>query len=308
LNQPGKFFTPMSESVYFYRRGAAAKEEEIILGKGLLRWAYHSPLGKSLAALLFHHAWPSRLAGWFAASRLSRRRIAPVIRELAIDATEFADPVESYPTFNAFFTRRLKPGARPFSPDDSDIASPADGRVLVYPRLQKNALVPVKGKSFTVDDLLGYPAAEFHDGSLAVIRLCPADYHRFHFPCEGRLIEQRRMKGRYHSVNPLVLALGIDVFSQNERHVTVLENARLARYAYVEVGAFGVGSIVQTYTGPFVQKGDEKGYFQYGSSTVILVFQPGKILFEKDLLTHSAEGYETFLQAGHCLGKTAATL
>lgn len=298
----------MSESIYFYRRGAAAKEEEIILGKGLLRWAYHNPLGKSLAALLFHHAWPSRLAGWFADTRWSRRRILPVIRDLAIDATEFADPVESYPTFNAFFTRRLKPGARPFSPDDSDIASPADGRVLVYPRLQNSTLVPVKGNSFTVDDLLGYPAAEFHDGSLAVIRLCPADYHRFHFPCKGRLIEQRRIQGRYHSVNPLVLALGIDVFSQNERHVALLENARLARYAYVEVGAFGVGSIVQTYTGPVVQKGDEKGYFQYGGSTVLLVFQPGKILFEKDLLTHSAEGYETFLRAGQRLGKTAETL
>ena len=100
LNQPGKFFTPMSESVYFYRRGAAAKEEEIILGKGLLRWAYHSPLGKSLAALLFHHAWPSRLAGWFAASRLSRRRIAPVIRT-RYRCDGIRHPVESYPTFNA---------------------------------------------------------------------------------------------------------------------------------------------------------------------------------------------------------------
>jgi len=298
----------MSESVHFYRRGSAAKEEEIILGKGLLRWAYHSKAGKSLAALLFHHAWPSRLAGWFAASRFSRRRIAPVIRELAIDVTEFADPVESYPTFNAFFTRRLKSGARPFSAVDSDIASPADGRVLVYPRLQKNALVPVKGKSFTVDELLGFTAAEFYDGSLAIIRLCPADYHRFHFPCEGRLIEQYRIKGRYHSVNPLVLALGIDVFGQNERQVALLENARLARYAYVEVGAFGVGSIVQTYTGPFVQKGDEKGYFQYGGSTVILVFQPGKILFEEDLLTHSAEGFATFLRAGQRLGKATQTL
>jgi phosphatidylserine decarboxylase len=166
---------------------------------------------------------------------------------------------------------------------------------------------PVKGRSFTVDDMLGRPAADYYDGSLAIIRLCPADYHRFHLPCDGWIIEQRCIKGHYHSVNPFVLSLGIDVFSQNERQIAIIENDHLGQYAYIEIGAFGVGSIVQTYAGSILRKGEEKGYFQYGGSTIVLLFHPGRIQFEEDLVTHSIEGFETFLKAGQVLAKVMLT-
>jgi len=293
----------MAEPLYFYRRGQSSKEEEIVLGGGMMSWAYQSTTGPWLTRFLFTQAWPSRLIGWLADTRFSRRQIAPVIRDLGIDTSELAEPVESYSTFNAFFTRRLAAGARRFAAEPEAVASPADGRVMVYSCLQKESVVPVKGKAFTVEALLGRPAAEFYNGSLAVIRLCPADYHRFHFPCDGVVVEQRRIKGFYHSVNPLALALGVDVFGRNERQVTMIENDRLGRFAFIEVGAFGVGRIEQTFIGPSVRKGEEKGYFAYGGSTVVLVFQPGRIQFEKDLLDHSAEGVETFLKAGEVLGQ-----
>jgi len=187
----------MPGPLYFYRRGSDQKEEEIILGGGLMRWAYQSRAGRALTGFLFNRRWPSRLAGWYADSRWSRRQIAPVIRNLGIDTGELDAPVESYATFNAFFTRRLKPGARPFALEPVEVASPADGRVLVYPQLQQTTLLPIKGKSFTVDALLGMPAAGYAGGSLAVVRLCPADYHRFHFPCDARGIAQHRIPGRY---------------------------------------------------------------------------------------------------------------
>ncbi|HOZ21128.1 MAG TPA: phosphatidylserine decarboxylase, partial [bacterium] len=98
----------MPGPLYFYRRGSDQKEEEIILGGGLMRWAYQSRAGKALTGFLFNRRWPSRLAGWYADSRWSRRQIAPVIRNLGIDTGELDTPVESYATFNAFFTRRLK--------------------------------------------------------------------------------------------------------------------------------------------------------------------------------------------------------
>ncbi len=293
----------MAEPLYYYRRGSSQKEEEIILGESLMRWAYHSRAGKLLGALLFEHPWLSRLSGRLAGTRWSRRQIPRVIRNLAIDPAEFAEPPEAYPTFNAFFSRRLKPGARPFATDPLVFASPADGRILVYPQLQAGTLLPVKGRSFTVDLLLGGDATAFHGGSLAIVRLCPADYHRFHFPCDGRLLEQKRIPGRFHSVNPLILALGIDVFGENQREVALLENEPLGRFAYVEVGAFGVGSIVQTHADPLFHKGEEKGYFQYGGSTIVLVFQPGRIAFAADLLEHSRAGYETLLKAGEELGR-----
>lgn len=293
----------MPGPLYFYRRGSDQKEEEIILGGGLMRWAYQSRAGRALTGFLFNRRWPSRLAGWYADSRWSRRQIAPVIRNLGIDTGELDAPVESYATFNAFFTRRLKPGARPFALEPAEVASPADGRVLVYPQLQQTTLLPIKGKSFTVDALLGMPAAGYAGGSLAVVRLCPADYHRFHFPCDARVIAQRRIPGRYHSVNTLVVAMGVDVFSENERQVTLLENEQLGEFALVEVGAFGVGSIVQTFTGAEVRKGEEKGYFQYGGSTIVLLFRRERVEFCPDLVAHSAEGIETFLRAGELLAK-----
>lgn len=293
----------MPGPLYFYRRGSDQKEEEIILGGGLMRWAYQSRAGRALTGFLFNRRWPSRLAGWYADSRWSRRQIAPVIRNLGIDTGELDTPVESYATFNAFFTRRLKPGARPFALEPAEVASPADGRVLVYPQLQQTTLLPIKGKSFTVDALLGMPAAGYAGGSLAVVRLCPADYHRFHFPCDARVIAQRRIPGRYHSVNTLVVAMGVDVFSENERQVTLLENEQLGEFALVEVGAFGVGSIVQTFTGAEVRKGEEKGYFQYGGSTIVLLFRRERVEFCPDLIAHSAEGIETFLRAGELLAK-----
>lgn len=293
----------MPGPLYFYRRGSDQKEEEIILGGGLMRWAYQSRAGRALTGFLFNRRWPSRLAGWYADSRWSRRQIAPVIRNLGIDTGELDAPVESYATFNAFFTRRLKAGARPFALEPAEVASPADGRVLVYPQLQQTTLLPIKGKSFTVDALLGMPAAGYAGGSLAVVRLCPADYHRFHFPCDARVIAQRRIPGRYHSVNTLVVAMGVDVFSENERQVTLLENEQLGEFALVEVGAFGVGSIVQTFTGAEVRKGEEKGYFQYGGSTIVLLFRRERVEFCPDLVAHSAEGIETFLRAGELLAK-----
>lgn len=293
----------MQEKLYFYRRGSQVREEEVILGGGLMRWAYQSRCGKPLAAFLFTQAWPSRLAGWVADRSWSRRQIAPVIRQLALDTSEFAETPESYPTFNAFFSRRLKPGARPFDPDPAQIASPADGRILVYPQLEEETVLLLKGRPFTIAALLGRPAPEYRGGSAAIIRLCPADYHRFHFPVAGRILAQHRLPGRYHSVNPLVLALGIDVFAENERQVAVIENRELGRYLYAEIGAFGVGRIVQSYRGEQAGKGDEKGYFQYGGSTVVLVFQPGRCQFAADLIAHSAAGWETFLKAGEELGR-----
>ena len=293
----------MPEPIYYYRRGRQNKDEEIIIGGAMMRWAYYHRLGKAISGILFKHAWPSRMGGWLASRRWSRRQIGPFIRNLHIDPGEFSEPPESFLSFNAFFSRRLKAGARPFSAEPQELASPADGRVIVHPRLQQQMVLPVKGKSFTVEALLGRSAAECYNGSLAIVRLCPADYHRFHFPCEGRVLDQQRIRGRYHSVNPLILRLGIDVFSENERQVAMLENELFGRFAYVEVGAFGVGSIVQTYRGLTFAKGEEKGYFQYGGSTIILVFQPGRIRFAEDLLAHSAEGYETFLKAGEELGR-----
>ncbi|MCL4162605.1 UNVERIFIED_CONTAM: hypothetical protein GTU68_013081, partial [Idotea baltica] len=210
-------------------------------------------------------------------------------------------PTDSFASFNDFFVRHLTPEARPYSHDESDIVSPADGRVLVFPQLEKGSYAPIKGFPFTVKKMLPDIWERFEDGALAIIRLCPADYHRYHFPCAGRISDSRNFDGWLHSVNPIALGSGPDVFGHNKRSYTLLDTANAGTICFIEVGAFGVGSIVNTRTTGTVQKMEEKGYFKFGGSTVVLVFERGQISFSKDLVENTAQGKETLVKLGQPL-------
>ena len=286
-----------ADDILYYPRGSDELCREPVFGEGFIRWAYQDARVGPLGRLLFHTPWPSRLLGAWYRSRWSRRQIPGAIAQLHIRTAEFADPVAAFRSFNDFFIRRLRPDARPFSTDPRDVVSPADARVLVYPRLDGGTLLPVKGAPFTVAALLGRPAPQFDGGAALVCRLCPADYHRFHYPCAGIVTDAWDLPGRYHSVNPIAVARGLDIFPVNLRRVTLLDG-RAGPVAYVEVGAFGVGSIIHTHAGGGFSKMTEKGYFQFGGSSLVLVFAPGRLNFAADLLAHSAAGYETLLKVG----------
>jgi phosphatidylserine decarboxylase len=279
---------------------------ETVLGDGLLRLAYSAPLRGVSQWLLFRHALWSRLLGWYADCRLSRGRIRRTIAQLGLDETDFRDPVPSFSTFNEFFYRHLRAGARPFDPAPDRLCSPADCRVLVFPRLEDTTCVPVKGRQFTVAGLLGAGrdavAAGFAAGSLIVCRLCPADYHRFHYPAAGRAVDAWAVPGKLNSVNPRALELGLNVFAENRRAVTLLDLDVFGLCAFVEVGAFGVAGIVQTHPGGPFAKMDEKGYFRFGGSTLVLVFRAGGVAFDDDLCRHSAAGVEVLVRCGETIG------
>lgn len=282
---------------------------EQVLGDRLMRLAYSRP-GRPLAEwLLFRNYLVSRLLGWFADRRFSRRRVQPTCAALAIDESEFLEPADSYRTFNEFFTRRLKPGARPFAADPAALCCPADCRLLVYPHLPEGHCVPVKGHPFTVAGLFGpgreNQAQPFANGALAICRLCPADYHRYHYPADGNTLDSWEIDGRLHSVNPLALALNIPIFDQNRRTVSLLALARFGPVAFVEVGAFGVAGIVQTHGQREFRRGDEKGYFRFGGSTIVLVFRPDSVTFAEDVVAQSAAGVETLVRCGEAIGRSA---
>ncbi len=280
--------------------------EEAVLGEKWIRWAYQDARSGFLARLLFRSSFVSRLMGMWYDSGLSRGKIDAVIAELGIDAGEFAQPQESYRTFNEFFARHLKSEARPFEPDPQSLVCPADGRALVFPELDEDAFVPVKGHPFTIRKILPDAADRFINGSLAIVRLCPADYHRYHFPCAGQITECRDIAGALHSVNPIALASGADVFGENKRSVTLIETEHFGTMGFVEVGAFGVGSIVNTCCSGRVEKMQEKGYFKFGGSTVILVFEPGRVRFCDDLVANSNAGMETLVKVGQPLAAVRA--
>lgn len=280
--------------------------EEQILGEKWLRWAYQDSRSPLLQRILFGSSLVSRLMGMWYDSRLSKGKIDSAVEELGIDLSECTEPKESYCSFNDFFTRHLKAEARPFSDAPEAIVCPADGRALVFPALDGDTFVPVKGRPFTIRTMLPDCAETFIGGSLAIVRLCPADYHRYHFPCAGEIAECRDTRGALHSVSPIALASGADVFGGNKRSITLIETEAAGTLCYVEIGAFGVGSIVNTRRSGHVGKMDEKGYFKFGGSTVMLLFEPGRVRFCGDLIANSAAGTETLVKVGQPLA-TAVT-
>lgn len=267
--------------------------------------AFQASFVLGLFHLLLNHSIFCRLYGWMQARAGSRRKISRFVRDYGIDVEEIEYPLERYPNFNAFFTRRLKPDARPFVPESDALSCPADGKVLVFQQLQEGVGIPVKGAPAPLERLLDSEeeARPYRHGSALVVRLAPYDYHRFHFPDSGNAGPARVIAGRYYIVNPLGLARVPGALWRNKRAVTGFDSDRFGRIAYLEIGGFAVGSIVETYTPGPVERGQEKGYFQFGGSTLVLLFEPGTVLFDDDLQEDSGRGMEVHVRAGSRIGR-----
>ncbi|MEM7204164.1 MAG: archaetidylserine decarboxylase [Planctomycetota bacterium] len=283
----------------FYHRYRQQTETEAIYGESALRWAYETAAGRgTLWALLRRPAF-SRYYGWRMNRPASRRRIAPFIAEFELDPEEFAQPVESYATFNEFFYRELRPEARPLRGDEHDAVFPADGRHRGVPDLAATGFLYAKGQQLSVVELLGDRdlGARFAGGSAIISRLCPTDYHRFHAPVAGDLTRQVRLPGPLYSVNPIALARRITYLWQNARVVSLIEGSPFGAVAFVAIGATCVGTIAMTKTpGQTVARGDELGYFAFGGSCVITVFEPGAAQLAEDLLRAGDDEMELYAQ------------
>ncbi len=234
--------------------------------------------------------------GYYQNTRISRRDIPGFVKALGIDLGEAEKTMDEFTSFNDFFSRKLKPLARPIIPEPDRLCLPADGRILALPVLQEQTCLAVKGARLDLKHLLLDSALHStHLGGTAIIvRLSPMDYHRFHFCFAGTPSQSRRISGHFYSVNPIALAEKPGLWSKNERQITILDNSRLGKILHIEVGATFVGKILQTFLpGSSVTKGQEKGTFLFGASTVILIFEPGKITLDPDLIENTQAGYET---------------
>jgi len=299
-----KNLTPPRTQVHYRDRRTGEIRVEQIPAETALRFFYESRLGILFRNLFFGNGTLSCLYGWWQNRSRTHRQIRPFIERFQIDLNEIELSLDQYPTFNAFFARRLKPEARPFTSDPAALCSPADGKILVFPELTPETEFPIKGSSVSPATLLasGEEAGPFAGGAALIIRLAPPDYHRFHFFDNGVAETARLIPGKYHSVNPIAQNRVPDLFHLNRRAVTLIDTERFGRLAYVEIGAFAVASIVQTYTPGPVRRGQEKGYFQFGGSTLALLFEPGRILFDEDLVFDSEKGLETQIQTGSRIG------
>lgn len=290
---------------FFARRTGEILTEEVY-GEKWLRWTYGNPLGRLSLWALVKRGWFSRWYGWRMNAPASRERVNPFIETYGVNEDEFLYAADSYGSFNEFFYRRLKPGARPIEGDEEVVTFPADGRHLGFTDVSSLEGVFVKGQRFDLPRLFGSreAAAPYEKGDLVLSRLCPVDYHRYHFPASGHATSPLLLNGCLLSVNPIALRQNLSIFWENKRNLSYLETKRYGRIASFEVGATCVGSM--NYSGDFprqVSKGEEKGWFAFGGSSVLTFFEPGRVRLAEDLLLQSSQQRELYALMGEEMGR-----
>ncbi len=292
------------KSIQYIDRKSGRIKQEIVPGEGWLKWLYYNPFGK-----LTLHAVVKRkfLSEWYGRKMdlpASKNRIPEFIESLNIDMSEVIRPATDFTSFNDFFIRQLKPEARPISSRPDAVVSPADGKAMVFPEIRRLDSFFAKGQKFSIENFLQDQtlSRKYQGGTLFIIRLAPVDYHRFHFPADGKISESKRIEGDYYSVSPYAVKKRMKIYWKNTREYSVLSTADFGDILMCEVGATMVGSIVQTFTPDTdVKKGREKGWFEFGGSTVILLFEKGKVQADRDIIENTGKGYETSIKMGEQL-------
>lgn len=245
----------------------------------------------------------SRVVGYFMDSRFSVPLIKPFIKYNKINMEDFEEC--GYNSFNEFFTRRIKKGRRVFSSKEGDLCSPCDAKLSVY-KIGRDSTFMVKGTYYNMQSLVkSCKLARYYEGgTLCIFRLCVDDYHRYAYIDEGKQKKNYKIPGVLHTVNPIACGK-YPVYKENSREFSVLYSKNFGKVLMIEVGAMLVGRICNYNDETYAIRGQEKGRFEYGGSTVILAFAEGKVAIDKEILDNSRRGYETVVQMGSVIGKKA---
>ena len=301
-----------NEEIQYFNRSKKRIEVEKVYGDAFIKLLYQSAAGKLLSPI-FANKLLSKAYGHLQSSMVTQLKVPKFVKNFNIDLNEYeAGSVEvdnkelSYKNFNEFFIRKFKKGKRKFVQDSNVLPACCEARYFGYDKIDDDVLVPVKGKYLNATQLIGdaEKAKPFEGGSLVIARLCPVDYHRYHYPDSGKTIESFPIHGQFHSVNPIALKNRPEIFIANERRVSILETKNFGKLAYIEVGAAMVGKIIQSHNeDKSFRRGQEKGYFLFGGSTVIVIGEQGRWTPSEDIVSNTRQGIETYLQLGDAMGQ-----
>lgn len=271
--------------------------------EGLLKFLYDNPFGKTAILPIAKRKFITSLYGSRMDSPSSVKKIQDFVDQLNIDMSESEKEISEFTSFNDFFYRKLKPGARPI---EEGFVSPGDGKLIAFENVADVKAFFVKGSSFTLDKFLNDKllAQQFSNASMIILRLAPNDYHRFHFPYGGTPSETTQIKGSYYSVSPYALAGNFArVFCENKREYCILATEDKGDILIAPVGATMVGGIIETYTpNQPLEKGDEMGYFAFGGSTIVILVDKDKLKIDEDILENTRKKMETFVKMGEKIG------
>lgn len=244
----------------------------------------------------------SKLCGAFLDSPLSSFLIKDFVQKNKINLDDYQ--TEGIRTFNEFFRRQIKDGKRPFDQNPDHLCSPCDGLLSVW-QIKEDTVIPVKQSCYTITSLLQNQtlASEYEDGLCLVFRLCVDNYHRYSYADSGKKSANFFIPGLLHTVRPIALEAR-PVFVQNCREYTTIESPAFGKLVQMEVGAMLVGRIVNLEGEGIAVRGKEKGFFEYGGSTIILLIKKNMVRLRPELLENSAKGIESPVKMGEMLGET----
>lgn len=265
----------------------------------VLHFLYNTKVGGWIVSIMIR-PWVSKLAGWLMDTGLSRIAIRPFVKRNNIDLSAFED--RKFESFNDFFTRKIRPELRPVDPEKNHLISPCDSKLSVYP-ITETMQVEVKGAKYTLQTLLRDRelAKRFEGGWFLLLRLTKDDYHRYCYVDDGVKGENIRIPGVYHTVNP-VAGERYRIYRENTREYSLLESENFGSVLMMEVGAAMVGRIVNNHGAGPVLRGQEKGRFEFGGSTVILCLQKDRVIIDEDIRRNTENGAETVVRQGEQIG------
>jgi len=263
------------------------------------RFLYNSVPGRIILKILIRTT-VSKLAGLLLRCPASRIFIKGFVKRNNIDMGEYRDV--KFKSFNDFFIREIKEECRPLPDSDHDVVAPSDGKLTAYP-IASDSVFDIKKSKYSIESMLRDKklADEFSDGVCLIFRLTPDDYHRYIYVDDGEVLLQKRINGVLHTVRPIAFEQ-YDVFSENTREYTLVQTKDFGKVIQMEVGALFVGSITNHNKSRTVKRGDEKGMFQFGGSTIVMLFQKDAVAISDSIYENTLKGKETIIKMGSKVG------
>lgn len=285
-----------------YNRKTKQYEKSTETQDNIINFLYNTRLGKILLVIVFSKRWFSNLVSLYYKSRFSRRKIYSFVKENNIDIKYINKQLDEFKSFNDFFSRKeIRESQLAIQNLDREaFISPAQSKLIIH-KVTGTLKISVKGYEYTVSEILDSNKAEiFKDGYCLIFRLSTTDYHRYLHIDTGSLLYEQKVKGTLHTVRDE--GHRYKVFVENSRVISLWDTTYFGRIGIVEVGALTIGKIKNNQTTKAI-KGIEKGYFEYGGSTIVVFVEPNKVTFDVDILEQSKNGIETIVDIGEQIGK-----
>lgn len=270
----------------------------------LLKRLYGSKAGRVLIAFLIHPA-VSKVAGALLGTSLSCVLINSFVKNNGIDMADYAEV--NYHSYNDFFIRKIKPELRPIDATPGHLISPCDAKLSVY-EINEQSIFYIKNAWYSLKELTHSQqlSEKFTGGYCLLLRLTVDDYHRYCYIDDGVKSKNYRISGKFHTVNPAAVTCA-PVYKENTREFTLMHTQHFGDVVHMEVGAMMVGRISNHHERVQIHRGEEKGYFEFGGSTIILLIEKDRVIIDADLLKNTEQGYETTVKMGERIGQSMET-